>query len=86
VNKLIIVISIIIFVSVFQSCEKPVRTELTKTEKEMVDSIYAEKVGKVRKLSDSICDEIYPILYKNAKDSFYQLYIEEIEAIWNSEG
>ncbi len=85
-NRILIVIVIIASICCFQSCEEPVRTELTKAEKELVDSIYADRVGMTRKFSDSICDVIYPKIYRNAKDSFYQLYIEEIEAILNGEG
>lgn len=70
----------------FSSCEEPVRTEMTKDERELLDSLYAKQVGAVRKHADSICDAMYQDLFDSAADSFYSVYEKEIKAIINGEG
>ncbi len=85
-NKLLISISIISAIVVFNSCDKPERTIMTSEEKAMLDSLYAKRVSGVRKKADSICKARYQSIFDSAKDSFYQSYVKEIEAILNGEG
>lgn len=76
---------IIIFIIIFHSCDEPVRTTLTSSEKKILDSLYAKRVSKVRKNADSICDAQYDSIFKAAKDSFYLSYMKEIEEMYNDE-
>jgi|GEM_PF-3733857 len=85
-GRLCVVISVIILISIAQSCEQPERTTMTKAEKDLVDSIYATKVGGVRKEADAQCRRLYQATFDNAVDSFFQLEVREIEQIINGEG
>lgn len=69
----------------FMRCDEPERTIMTEAEKEMVDSIYSDVVGKVRKETDSICDARYQEIFDKAADSFYQEYVKEINHMFNRE-
>lgn len=85
-NKILITFAIICVIIAFQSCDERERTILTGEEKAMLDSLYAKRVSGVRKRADSICDAQYKSVFESAKDSFYQSYVREIEAILNGEG
>lgn len=85
-NKVLFSLAIILVIAVFQSCEEPVRTILTKEEKVQLDSLYAKRVSGVRKQADSICIAQYKSIFDAAKDSFYMNELIEIEAIINGEG
>ena len=85
-NKLILSLVVILAIVVFNSCDEPERTILTKEEKTLVDSLYAKRVSGVRKRADSICDAQYQSIFDAAKDSFYQIYVKEIQEIFNGEG
>ena len=84
-NKILLSILIIFSIIVFQSCEEPVRTILTKEEKVLLDSLYAKRVSGVRKRADSICIAQYQSIFDAARDSFYMNELREIEAIINGE-
>jgi hypothetical protein len=86
VNKILLSVSIILAIVAFHSCDKPERTILNSEEKAMLDSLYAKRVSGVRKRADSICEAQYQSIFDSAKDSFYQSYVSEIEAILNGEG
>ena len=85
-NKILFSVSIIFAIVAFHSCDESERTTLTKEEKVLLDSLYAKKVSRVRKKADSICKAQYQSIFDSAKDSFYQSYVREIEAILNGEG
>jgi len=85
-GRICFVICVVLLISVAQSCEPPQRTTLTKAEKDLVDSLYAKKVGDVRKKADSVCVTLYQSTFDNAVDSFFRLEVREIEQIINGEG
>jgi|TARA_R110000737_G_C14599029_1_gene488765 hypothetical protein len=86
VNKILLSVAIICAIIAFQSCDERERTVLSGEEKSMLDSLYAKRVSGVRKNADSICKAQYQLMFNSAKDSFYQSYVREIEAILNGEG
>ena len=86
VNNILLSIVIICVIIAFQSCGERERTLLTGEEKTMLDSLYSKRVSGVRKRADSICEAQYKSMFESAKDSFYQSYVREIEAILKGEG
>ncbi len=82
-NKLISISIVCSFFFMLVSCEDPVRTELNKVEKKLLDSLYSKKVSYVRQEMDSICKAEHQVLFDIAVDSFYQSYIKEIIEIYN---
>lgn len=85
-NKVYASLIVILGIVAFHSCETRERTVMNKEEKSLLDSLYAKNVSSVRRMADSICDAQYQRVFDSAKDSFYQSYVKEIEAIFNGEG
>ena len=85
-NKILLCISILIVIVVFQNCEEPRRTILNSDEKALLDSLYAKRVSGVRKRADSICSARYQSIFDAARDSFYQNEVKEIQAIIYGDG
>lgn len=82
--KWLIILSSAFFL--FSCSEPPPRTKLTKAETELVDSLYSDIAGLIRKDGDSICDKIWPDLYQRNVDSIKTEYLKEIELILNEGG
>ena len=85
-NRLLLVIGVLLLVVVYSSCDKNERTVLTASEKELLDSLYTQKVPYYRKRADSICKATYQVTFDRAADSIKQVYIQEIKEILEGEG
>ena len=80
-NKVLLSIGIVLCIIAYSSCDKPERTTLTSSEKELLDSLYSKQVSYARKEADSICDATYQMMFDRAADSIKQVYIQEIRQI-----
>lgn len=85
-NKILLSICVVLGIMIYSSCEDPVRTVMTNSERDLLDSLYAKRVPYARKQADSICDAQYQIIFDRIADSIKQVYIEEINEIIQGEG
>jgi hypothetical protein len=81
VNKILLSLAVVLLVFAYSSCDKPERTNLTSSERELLDSLYPKQIPYTRKLADSICDATYQMMFDQAADSIKQVYIQEIRKI-----
>ena len=79
-------LSIVFLIVFFSNCDEPERTELTRAEKALVDSLYGKKVPYMRKYADTISDATYQGMFDRAADSIKLIYIQEIKEIVEGEG
>ena len=84
-NRIFAGICIVLLIGAFSSCDEPVRTVLTPSERDLLDSLYAKRVPYARLEADSICDATYQMIFDRVADSLKQTYIEEIREIVEGE-
>lgn len=73
----------ILFSVVLFSCVEEERTELNSFEKDLVDSLYQERISYLRKELDSTCTANEQRYFENYVDSLKAAYLEDIEHIEN---
>lgn len=84
-SRIVFSIGIILLIGAYSSCDDPERTVLTRSEKELLDSLYSKQISFARKYADSICDATYQVMFDRAADSIKREYIREIRQIVDGE-